>query len=78
MSHKTFQLWNRSLQEAVYSPGHEANTGRSGLVIYDKFRFIWTSRSTEFIAQLYLDMLHQWDDIVCMWGWNKRGKGVAL
>lgn len=64
----TLRLWNRSLQDAAYNPVHDANIRRSGLVIYEKFTFVWSCRSAECIAQVYPDILHQWDNLVSRWG----------
>ena len=67
----TLRLWNRSLQDAAYNPVHDANIRCSGFVIYEKFTFVCSCRSVECIAQVYPDILYQWDNLVSRWGFEQ-------
>ena len=65
------RLWIQSLQDAVYNPVKDSNDRRSGTVVYEKFCFVWSSGSAEFIAQVYPDILETWEELAHVWGAKK-------
>jgi hypothetical protein len=65
------RLWIQSLQDAAYNPVKDSNDRRSGTVVYEKFCFVWSSGSAEFIAQVYPDILETWEELAHVWGAKK-------
>ncbi len=65
------RLWIESLEEVVYNPVKDSNDRRSVTVVYEKFCFVWSSRSAEFIAQVYPDILETWEELAHIWGPEK-------
>jgi hypothetical protein len=65
------RLWIQSLQDAVYNPVKDSNDRRSGTVVYEKFCFVWSCSSAEFIAQVYPDILETWEELAHVWGAKK-------
>lgn len=65
------RLWSKGLTELDYNPVKDSNDRRSVTVIYEKFRFVWSSRSAEFIGQVYPDISGIWDEVVRVYGLAK-------
>jgi len=53
---------------AQSNPVEEMNKRKTGLVVFDKVRFVWVSRSAASIAQVYPEIEYHWDTLVSAWG----------
>ncbi len=50
------------------NPIEEANKRKVGLVVLDKVKFVWVSRSATAISQVYPDIAVHWNKLVAAWG----------
>ncbi len=55
------------------NPIEEANKRKVGLVVLNKVKFVWVSRSATAVSQVYPDIAVHWDKLVAAWG-LKRAK----
>lgn len=61
-------FWSQGLKEVDYNPVRDSNDRRSITVVYEKFRFVWSSRSAKFIAQVYPSIVEIWDELARVYG----------
>ena len=52
------------------------NKFKTGLVVYDKIKFVWVCRSASSIVQVYPEISNVWDELVNVWG-LKRAKNAC-
>lgn len=71
------RLWGKSLRDVSYVKAKDLTT-RSGPIIYEKLRFVWSCRSAELVAQVFPDISNLWDDLVQSWGEDEARKKCEI
>jgi len=78
MFYQTFRFWYAAVGDISFNTTKEINKRRSGLVTFEKVRFVWISRSTSFIEQVYPDLEAKWEEIVNAWGLELAREAVDI
>ena len=60
------------------NPVEEMNKRKTGLVVFDKVKFVWVSRSASSIAQVYPDIANHWDRLVKAWGLKRARENCEI
>ncbi len=56
----------------------EMNRRQRGLVVLDKVKFVWISRSALSIAQIYPEISNIWDEFVNVWGQERAAESCEI